>query len=674
MATVACLLLAAASPGPGRGRAYYVLPLNHPARTSYTSSTSLFAARLPPGDPGDPGPTGGMRRRKSWKSGNPNAPAKPAWQENLEYWEKREEIEKLNKEAGLNKKGPTMGQTVGSIYNDGGNTFAHMYTKKSTDQFKRPYEYQDEDEAHVVTNDFNVPPSSPRRADSQTLPPAQEAVNLPPAKKEGWVPDWFGSSKRTGDEAYNRLPADKPRGNQMFNANANRHAFQSSSTDDFKKPYMNDDEKRYLKQQQEYRPPPQQKKEVKAPFQTSSTDDFRRSSDVGSGVGAPQQPLYQSSAKGGGSGRADNPAWRNSMGQDVYGSTQLPSNQQAARQAEDAIVVNARQPMVSQSAAQYDGNQQQAVERTTTRRSRLGSGMMLRPIQWPVMRDPPGEAVDHPVLAYRALAVVLATLSTWHLHLHLGYSPVLASSALTMLISTCVDRRLGQAALCGSLAGMSGGALVPNPSMAAALGAVTWACYEVLIRINDLSRGIGGRVGATAFLATGILAKYRGIGSAGRKMRRGLWGASGPSVIAVSMILYHILGAVATILIREASVDDSDSAAADPVRATAVVGLLGSLFCQNPLAVLAVYGGSLVGASQPSRLMDGNAPARPKSATSLVASFAGAGALAGLIHAITIHSGHWKGWGGGKVALCAFAGCWIHRGLGNVVQFVQRRA
>jgi hypothetical protein len=69
------------------------------------------------------------------------------------------------------------------------------------------------------------------------------------------------------------------------------------------------------------------------------------------------------------------------------------------------------------------------------------------------------------------------------------------------------------------------------------------------------------------------------------------------------MILYHMLGAVATILLRESS---DDSAAADPVRASSVVSLLGSLFLRDPTAVLALYGGSFVGMSLPSRLMHGD--------------------------------------------------------------------
>jgi hypothetical protein len=89
-----------------------------------------------------------------------------------------------------------------------------------------------------------------------------------------------------------------------------------------------------------------------------------------------------------------------------------------------------------------------------------------------------------------------------------------------------------------------------------------------------------------------------------------------------------MLGAVATILLRESS---DDSAAADPVRASSVVSLLGSLFLRDPTAVLAFYGGSFVGMSLPSRLMHGDVVAprsnarsvvRPQGPLSLLGSFA----------------------------------------------------
>jgi len=299
----------------------------------------------------------------------------------------------------------------------------------------------------------------------------------------------------------------------------------------------------------------------------------------------------------------------------------------------------------------------------------------IRPPKFPLVRDPPGVSAEYPILATRVLVTVLATTATRYLHLFNGYSPILASSAMTLFASICLDRRLGQAAFCGSFAGMCGGHLLPNLSMTMALGGITSACYELLIRINNKCLGIGGRLGATAFLATSILAKYQNVGGVGRKLRRGLWGKAGPSTIVVSMILFHMLGSISTILLREYS--DDSSPVADPVRASSTVGLVGSLFIKDPMSILALYGGSFVGMSLPSRLMNGNMPGgnvQPQTALSLFTSFAGAGAIAGLIHAITIHYGYWNGGWGGKAGLCAFAGCWVYRGLASSIQYASKRA
>ena len=102
-------------------------------------------------------------------------------------------------------------------------------------------------------------------------------------------------------------------------------------------------------------------------------------------------------------------------------------------------------------------------------------------------------------------------------------------------------------------------------------------------------------MGATEFLATSIMANYRGVDSAGRKMKHGLWkSGAGPSSIVVAMILYRILGSMTTFFLRELS---DDYAAADSVQASLVVGLVRSLFLQEPTAVLALYGDLFVGMS-----------------------------------------------------------------------------
>ncbi|KAL7535407.1 hypothetical protein ACHAXR_006469 [Thalassiosira sp. AJA248-18] len=679
---------------------------NAPLRVHHrvrTSSTFLTARRLPGGS------SGGMRKANNWEDDDlppsrnnaelagDKAVVKPAWQENIEYWAEREALEELNKNAGGSaKKETSYGNTVG--YNDGGNTFAHMYQRKSTDDFKKPYcedNYDGEEESVS-----SLPPAPPRRVDSKTLPPHTSKDH------DDQTPAWFGSNTRVSDgqklppqsssqvsnanQLHGSMPPGISAGQQRppmpqvrtFNPNANRHSFQTSSTDDFKKPHGMPSGMDQRQQQQRPAPP----RVFKSPFQTSSTDDFKRSHDSMSGMNAPQQPLYQKP------NRSDNP--------DSYESTQLPKQPPTVNnrggipplqnpvdhQAQNTFQSRQKPPNLftdamivddcSQSTATPDAPMADFQDQKFETAISKSNNMMIRNVQWPLMRDPQGDCLEFPGLVTRIMVTMLATLSTRYLHLIGGFSPVLASSAITLLVSTCLDRRLGQAALCGSFAGMSGGHLVPNLPMAMSLAAVTSACYEILIRINNLCFGIGGRIGATAFLATSIMAKYQGIGSVGRKLRRGLWqSGSGLSSIALTMILYHVLGSLATIFLREASVD---SAAADPVRASSVVGLLGSLFLKDPMAILAVYGGSFVGMSLPSQLINGNTPVnarggKPQTAISLLTSFAGTGAMAGLIHAISIHWGYWNGGWGGKAGLCAFAACWVYRGFGNVVQFVKQR-
>jgi len=294
-------------------------------------------------------------------------------------------------------------------------------------------------------------------------------------------------------------------------------------------------------------------------------------------------------------------------------------------------------------------------------------------IQWQI--DPTDDAPNYPILTMRVATIVFTTLMTRYLHLFRNNSPILSASVTTLLVSTCLDIRLGRAALCGSLAGMSGGHLTPTLSMGVALAGVTSLMYELSIESNNWWRGFGGgRLGVVTFLATSILAEYQGVHYIGRKLRRGLWRAGvGPSNMLVSMIGFHILGAIATLVLRESS---DDSAAADPVRASSVIGLLGSLFLKDPTAVLAVYGGSFVGMSLPSRLIHGNSSSgqrlqQSQTPLSLFGSFAGAGALAGVFHAVTIRHGYWNGGWGGKAGMCAFVGCWTYRGLANTVEYLR---
>ena len=86
--------------------------------------------------------------------------------------------------------------------------------------------------------------------------------------------------------------------------------------------------------------------------------------------------------------------------------------------------------------------------------------------------------------------------------------------------------------------------------------------------------------------------------------------------------------------------------------------------------------------SLPSRLMHGDvvvpgsnarSVVRQQGPLSLLVSFAGAGALAGLFHAMTIRHGYWNGGWGGKAGLCAFAGCWVYRGFGNAFDYLRNK-
>jgi len=131
------------------------------------------------------------------------------------------------------------------------------------------------------------------------------------------------------------------------------------------------------------------------------------------------------------------------------------------------------------------------------------------------------------------------------------------------------------------------------------------------------------------------------------------------------MVMWHSIGSISTIVLREAS---DDSKAADPVRASAVVGLISALvLSENKSAALGMYGGSFVGMSLPSRLMYGILPGQPKNnATTLISlllTFGVTGALAGLIHGLSVVMGIYEGGWGGKAGLYAFLGCLSYRGL-----------
>lgn len=277
---------------------------------------------------------------------------------------------------------------------------------------------------------------------------------------------------------------------------------------------------------------------------------------------------------------------------------------------------------------------------------------------------------------------VASTFLTWYAQ-QAGRqtTSVLASSAVTLACSACLDRRLGQAAFCGTFAGMSSDAVVPTPSHAVVLGGLTSILYEVIIHRWNAFLGIGGRLGATAFVATSLVAEWQKVRTGvAVKSVYGVTSSQFRQLLLADMVLWHAVGAVATIALREAS---DDSAAADPVRASAVVGLLASLLLEDPGTALAVYGGSFVGMSLPSRLLYGVVPGSTKKSVNvkdktttakLFAAFAAAGAMAGFVHALTISLGWWPGGWGGKAGLCSFFGCLIFRGLAKLRLNIRARS
>ncbi len=221
---------------------------------------------------------------------------------------------------------------------------------------------------------------------------------------------------------------------------------------------------------------------------------------------------------------------------------------------------------------------------------------------------------------------------------------------------------------------MSSTNIIPTASLALALGGVTSILFEALIHYRNLFLGVGGRLGATAFLATSIIASLTSV-STGVSITAlpSLTTALFTTPTVISMALWHAVGSVATIVLREAS---DDSAAADPVRASAVIGLIGALVLEDKTAALAVYGGSFVGMSLPSRLMYGILPSMKKkmksapSVASLLSAFAVAGALGGIVHGLTIELGLWPGGWGGKAGSCAFVGCLIYRAISKLSSIV----
>ena len=290
-----------------------------------------------------------------------------------------------------------------------------------------------------------------------------------------------------------------------------------------------------------------------------------------------------------------------------------------------------------------------------------------------MVKDPKSFSPDYPVDIPRISITIACTVLTWFAQRQ--YSNVMASSAMTLICSMCFDKRLGQAAFCGSFAGMGSIGLVPSWKYALGLGTLTSIFFEYLIHNKNYYLGVGGRLGATAFIASSIIALLQRIPT-------GLSLSSLPTFSALgaimktntvwSMAVWHAVGSIATIVLREAG---DNSRAADPVRASAVIGLIAALLVEDKSIALALYGGSFIGMSLPSRLIHGIIPGKgkadkPINVFGLLASFGIAGALGGVVHGVTIGLDWWSGGWGGKAGFCAFIGCLLFRGMSKMKESV----
>jgi hypothetical protein len=329
---------------------------------------------------------------------------------------------------------------------------------------------------------------------------------------------------------------------------------------------------------------------------------------------------------------------------------------------------------------------------------RLPMSQKQRPLllhhAWPRDRDPKGMAPDYPKTKSRLAVTILATWITWQAHnYNCGNScgSVLASSAATLAASLW-SPGLGQAAFAGSFAGMSSIGVLANSKETLLAGGVTAALFEVLIHRQNKFLGLGGRLGFLAFLAVNIVTVACGRvsafpASAAVGVPLPLFSSSKTSVASflaairsaplLTAAVCGAAGAVATIVLRE-SAEGKSSDMADPVRASAVIGLVAALLIgfrkdYSEFGALMAFGGSFTGMSLPSRLVKGVYPggkrrSNPWPATTILC-FATAGALGGLIHAATIGLKWWSvpaGWGG-KAGTCAFAGVLVFRGIEKVI-------
>jgi hypothetical protein len=297
---------------------------------------------------------------------------------------------------------------------------------------------------------------------------------------------------------------------------------------------------------------------------------------------------------------------------------------------------------------------------------------------WPT-QDPKGMAADFPDTKSRVIGGILATLFTWHGITANNLNPVLASSATTIAMSLW-SPGLGQAAFCGSFAGMTSFGSVYSTLTGAV---ITASLFEVLIHRRNKWLGLGGKLSFQAFMATNLTAFLFGFQSPISQFPMSLkaWGGALKASPYMYGMLCGAIGSVLTIFLREIA-EFSHNDLQDPVRSSAVIGVLAAMcigiggFLDYNGAMI-MFGGAFTGMSYPSRLLKGIRPGKQTrtlpSAVSTVFWFGVAGALGGLVHALTLSLGWWTGGWGGKAGTCAFVGVLLFRALEKSVYVVRQQ-
>lgn len=223
-----------------------------------------------------------------------------------------------------------------------------------------------------------------------------------------------------------------------------------------------------------------------------------------------------------------------------------------------------------------------------------------------------------------------ASAGTWALTAKCGVSSVASSSLLGLAAGALLPMPLATAAFCGTFAGMSSQAVLPNAPAAAALGAAAAALLAALDATGTrLLKGYGGRLGAVAALA--VVASMAGTPalvsagllfdpsfSAAAAAPRPLLGTVSATIAgsaamrlwARRLALLLLVGGTSSPLLSTGS---KRAAAArrlsNPVASASITGLLASAVFGPSHAALAAsaFAGAFVAMSAPEKLMSNRA-------------------------------------------------------------------